>query len=253
MSETVEFSIVADSVDSYKWQVSTDNGNNWIDINDNSIYSGATTNTLSFVADTSLNNNLYRCVLTNADGDVISNQAEFTTDNEAPDITCPVNTDVNANNENGTYTIHGIEFDLTNPTDNCGIDFIENDYNNLSTLDGVILPAGITSITWVAVDNAGNVSQCTIDINVGEYMAVENISSENISIYPNPFNEQIYLDFNGIDVNKLVLQDISGRTVFEKNISKQNLFINTTNIKTGVYILSIYTDLNIITKKIVKK
>ncbi|HMU46316.1 MAG TPA: zinc-dependent metalloprotease family protein [Chitinophagaceae bacterium] len=50
----------------YQWQVSTNGGGSWSDISNGGVYSGATTATLAITAATpSLNNNQYRCVVSN--------------------------------------------------------------------------------------------------------------------------------------------------------------------------------------------
>ncbi|MFN8289735.1 MAG: M36 family metallopeptidase [Chitinophagaceae bacterium] len=52
----------------YQWQVSTDGGTTWTNVNNTGVYSGATTATLSITgAQTAMSNNRYRCLLsTNA-------------------------------------------------------------------------------------------------------------------------------------------------------------------------------------------
>lgn len=51
----------------YQWQVSTDGGTTWTNVTNGGVYSGATTATLSITSATfSLNNNRYRCQVSNA-------------------------------------------------------------------------------------------------------------------------------------------------------------------------------------------
>ncbi|WP_276134757.1 T9SS type A sorting domain-containing protein [Polluticoccus soli] len=61
----VNFSVTATNTSFYQWQVNT--GSGFVDINNNAIYSGATTSSLN-VATISMpyNNNQYRCILTGA-------------------------------------------------------------------------------------------------------------------------------------------------------------------------------------------
>ena len=57
----------------YQWQVSTDGGNNWSNINDNATYSGSATPWLTIVsATTSLNNNRYRYTINDLGGSTTS-------------------------------------------------------------------------------------------------------------------------------------------------------------------------------------
>ncbi len=64
------------------------------------------------------------------------------------------------------YTIAGNEFNPDVFSDNCPGATLINNYNNSSTLAGVQLPVGFYQIAWTARDASGNVTQCTITINV---------------------------------------------------------------------------------------
>lgn len=81
--QNVIFTYTGNSVDTYQWQLSTDNGVNWNNINNNVTYSGATTDSLQInEAINSMNNYRYRIVLNrigNSCG-LISNEAVLTVD-----------------------------------------------------------------------------------------------------------------------------------------------------------------------------
>jgi hypothetical protein len=77
------FSATASSVQSinYQWQVSTDGGANWTNVTNGTVYSGATTATLSITGATAaMSNNRYRLLLSNATctAPTISNTALLT-------------------------------------------------------------------------------------------------------------------------------------------------------------------------------
>jgi uncharacterized repeat protein (TIGR01451 family) len=82
---------------SVQWQVSTDGGATWNDLN------GATSNTLSFTADVSQNGYEYRARFTNSAGSTATNAATLTV-NVAPAITAqPANQNVTAS-QTATFT-----------------------------------------------------------------------------------------------------------------------------------------------------
>jgi len=63
------FSVTATSVDTYQWQVSTDDGSNFVPIADGSEYAGTQTANLTLTApDTSLNGYIYRVLVSNSAG-----------------------------------------------------------------------------------------------------------------------------------------------------------------------------------------
>jgi hypothetical protein len=70
------FNVVATGASTYQWQESPDGGATWNDILDGGIYSGATTQTLNLtVVPISMDDYLYRVVITGGNCTVISNQA----------------------------------------------------------------------------------------------------------------------------------------------------------------------------------
>ncbi|MEM6769990.1 MAG: DNRLRE domain-containing protein, partial [Bacteroidota bacterium] len=69
-------------------------------------------------------------------------------------------------NEAGcSYMVSGDEFDPP-ATDNCGVFSIENSFNNSMSLEGEILPQGVTTVTFTVEDEAGNTDACTFDIEI---------------------------------------------------------------------------------------
>jgi hypothetical protein len=71
------FAITVTGASTYQWQV--DPGTGFVNITDNTIYSGATTATLNITAAPfSINNTQYRCIVANGSGTVTSNGASLT-------------------------------------------------------------------------------------------------------------------------------------------------------------------------------
>jgi FtsP/CotA-like multicopper oxidase with cupredoxin domain len=78
VGDIVTYSVTATSATSitYKWQVSTDGGTTWNDLSNGSHVSGVSTSTLVITpADLTLSTNMYRCLLSNIDGETVSNAA----------------------------------------------------------------------------------------------------------------------------------------------------------------------------------
>ncbi|MBK8492611.1 MAG: HYR domain-containing protein [Saprospirales bacterium] len=104
--------------------------------------------------------------------DQVGNETEclfhvFVTDAEAPVLDCSNINPVRDNDEGFcSFTMPGAGFDPLPPTDNCGVVAFYNDYNYASTLAGETFPVGVTTVTWYAIDEAGNVTTCTIDITI---------------------------------------------------------------------------------------
>ena len=76
--------------------------------------------------------------------------------------------------------------------------------------------------------------------------------NQNISIYPNPAKDYIYIKQNSISLNiqEISIYDLSGKKV--KSYAPDSDKINIKDIRSGFYVLSINTENNIITYKIIK-
>ena len=76
-------------ITTFAWQISTNGGTNWTNINNGGVYSGATTNTLSLTGvPYSMNSNLFRAVITSSDyicGDIVTTSALLSFLNAAPE------------------------------------------------------------------------------------------------------------------------------------------------------------------------
>jgi hypothetical protein len=93
-------------------------------------------------------------------------------DTEAPVIDCPTVNEFDRDVTEGIcgYVVEGTEFDVT-ADDNCEVVSLTHDFfawGNPNSLDGATLPVGTTTITWTAVDEAGNSTQCVITVNVDD-------------------------------------------------------------------------------------
>lgn len=78
---------------------------------------------------------------------------------------------------------------------------------------------------------------------------------ERIMVYPNPAEQLVHVKSidNGVSIKKCVLTDITGRIILQKESPESDFTLDISHILTGVYTVSIHTDNQIITKKLVKK
>lgn len=78
--------------------------------------------------------------------------------------------------------------------------------------------------------------------------AIKSVSEGDITIYPNPAKEVLYIDINNISSSAtcdLKLVNINGQTVYQKSIdlaTSMTESINTSNLATGVYMVCIVSD-----------
>ena len=99
-------------------------------------------------------------------------------------------------------------------------------------------------------------------ISSTEYMILDlvgdgtaSVTSEEISnsiyIFPNPANEKVFINYDAkINVKNVILFDMTG---VDTGIKLNNDTMDISELPTGIYILNIYTELGVITKKIIKE
>jgi len=99
------------------------------------------------------------------------------------------------------------------------------------------------------------------DIFVAKYtqsgLSVSDFSVSGISIYPNPTNSKLTIDNEGLTIKNIEITDLTGKTL--KSFSNipieqfSNYEIDLSHFVNGIYLLSMQTDKEIFTTKIVKE
>lgn len=86
-------------------------------------------------------------------------------------------------------------------------------------------------------------------------LSIEEITTEKkISLYPNPFVEELTISAKDQNISHVQLFDMTGKLVHDENINQQNMFtLKTNSLPKGTYIISIITDIGKESYKIIKK
>lgn len=173
-------------------------------------------------------------------------------DTEPPTINCIGNQEIEITDSESVYSVTGDEFDLVTIEDNYGVTSIENDFNYEETLNGAEFPVGTTTVTWTVTDIAGNTSQCSFDVIVTKATGINSMKTTDILIYPNPVNDKLFINCENNKIDRLVLVDITGKVLLNKqNISGKEV-INLSGFKSGMYLIQINQEQEIHTTRIIK-
>ena len=92
----LNYAITGDFIDYYQWQKSVDSGVIWNDILDNEYYTGTQSDTLWVTANLETGNALYRCKVWDEFDTLYSLSAQLLLETQAPQIECPENQQVDA-------------------------------------------------------------------------------------------------------------------------------------------------------------
>lgn len=84
---TITISIAGENIDTFQWQVYYVFGSQtWDNITDDSHFSGSRTSTLTVKVDTNVQNTIYRCIVSNVNESIKSDEAEVTPEDQPPVI-----------------------------------------------------------------------------------------------------------------------------------------------------------------------
>ena len=130
--------------------------------------------------------------------------------------------------------------------------------------------AGTYKISAEAKDNEDKVTKVFVTITVNPaqtsqkviteksaILAIEKspISNQTISIYPNPVNNLLNIDYGGDqkDLIQIRITDITGKTLITKEITNGQSQVNVSHLNKGTYILRITSRSETTNKKFIKK
>ncbi len=252
VNNTVDFSIIAESADTYQWQFSNDGGNNYINISDDANYTGSNNNTLSVNAITTTEG-LYRCVITNTNNTAQSDAVTLSLDTELPTISCIANQTIDLQTSETEYIVSGAEFDPTATNDNCAVASIENDFNTSASLDGALIPIGTTTVEWTVTDESGNTEVCSFEILVNSATGITELSDTYFNIYPNPAHNKLTISNDKLLINSAEILDITGKTVEQFTVNTKQYSVDISDLQNGIYFIKLQTNNLVKTIKVIKE
>ncbi|MDI9341146.1 MAG: T9SS type A sorting domain-containing protein [Sediminibacterium sp.] len=234
-NSSTQFSVSTFFVDTYQWQVSTNNGSTWSNINNSGIYSGANTNKLT-LSNIPLNHNgyWYQCLISNecSTSPYVSNTAVLTVD-AGPGITFTMNPNLFCTNSStvtlsaysiwgGSYSGAGVSGNQFNPaTAGVGTHTI-----------GFTSTNGSTGCSYTAVQTV-TVSTCA--------GLPETSTNSAIMLYPNPSNSFVHIENAAGNIRMLKIYNILGCEVMKVQPDAEKVSIDVRNFPGGNYLIEIST------------
>ena len=132
----------------------------------------------------------------------------------------------NGNNSNYSYMIAGTNPDLT-----------------CIQVDNV----GYSTTNWTDVD-----VQTSFSTNCTGNVGIKLIAINNINIYPNPVQNELFIELDNQEVTNITIIDYSGRVVQVMTNNTANS-IDVSNLTQGIYILKISTKEGVFTNRFIKQ
>ena len=103
---------------------------------------------------------------------------------------------------------------------------------------------------WYHRKTSGYSVRCIKDTQTS--VVLKHDDKSNYSMYPNPCNEYFYINSNNLKINIINIFSIEGK-LMKSIIFQRDTRISVVDIDNGLYIITLYTDNNIYTKKLMIK
>jgi len=125
------------------------------------------------------------------------------------------------------------------------------------TSSGVLVAQtiGQTSVIGNYSNNNLNVGQGFQQSKVGR-LYIKGLNKEiSLTIFPNPFENQITISYNAQELVNVTIFDMTGKLIYKNNLSfiSENNTIDVSFFSTGVYLVRLQSKLNTSYTKIVKR
>lgn len=127
-------------------------------------------------------------------------------------------------------------------SNNVNITFFKADNNSDLTCIEVD-DANYSTNNWTNIDVQTSFNEDCSALSVGSF------NNPKMQIYPNPTSKIITIDYQ-FDIFKIEFYDFLGKLAMQKQLSHN---INISNLSNGIYLVKIYTERGVVTKKVVKK
>jgi len=110
-------------------------------------------------------------------------------------------------------------------------------------------PSGV----YLGVDVTGSPNVCfETDCNgICEITKIEEYKKEVLSIFPNPSDDIINIEFENINNATIEIYNISGRLVFSKVLNSKVEKIDITDLSEGIYFIKVRQEKNVIVEKLI--
>lgn len=121
---------------------------------------------------------------------------------------------------------------------------------------GSTFNVGVTTVTYTATDSSGNSAGCSFGVTVVDCSGVEEVNGLNtVQMYPNPTNGDVSINLGKAYTEvEVTVNQISGKQVRAfKYGTSELIYLNIRDLSAGIYMITIRSDKQVKTLKLVKQ
>jgi len=94
-----------------------------------------------------------------------------------------------------------------------------------------------------------------VTLHLSSLVGIDEAETSQITMYPNPTNEKVYLSLNNVPNATITIRDIQGKVVRQHKVlpNETNVVLNVRDLASGTYTIMINNDKTRLTKKLIKR
>jgi hypothetical protein len=177
-------------------------------------------------------------------------------DKEKPTISCPGNQEVKLEADDSVYTVSGTNYDPAEVNDNCSVEYLENDFNQDTSLAGAEFGEGTTEITWTVKDKADNTASCSFEVSVtieAETTGITALEQAGLRIFPNPVEKNFKIVASKEKLQRVTILDLTGKKHIDRPVNNQKAEFDLAGLPVGIYLVRIQTSQGQFSSKLIKR
>lgn len=130
-------------------------------------------------------------------------------------------------------------------------DFGDGQTSTLQNPSHIFANNGEFTVSLTVSDGVGmNTETKSNYVKVGPYYGIEEIKEEEIQLYPNPGSQNIQFA-SDYTIENIEILDAKGYQVFSQEVNAKNISLDISDFSTGIYIVKILVEEQIVTKKMI--
>ena len=86
-----------------------------------------------------------------------------------------------------------------------------------------------------------------------DQMSLENLNLIEFKMFPNPFSDEIKLEFKSTEKSEIIITDLAGKIILNKEFNQDSITLNLEELIKGQYLLVIKQNSKIQIEKIIKR
>lgn len=147
-----------------------------------------------------------------------------------------------------------VKYEWAQVDSNTPLTLVQSNLSDPKVTVSTLLPNRLYIFRLTVTDNLGLQSSENVRILVESATALSLIDTEKISVYPNPFGDKLSVRIGDKNhFKRLVIRSLTGAVSLERTLSNEAVVeLNTSELPKGYYLLTLISDRQVITQKLIK-